>query len=319
MELARKLIHEAAEAGADYVKFQTFKAEALVAADAPKAEYQKENAPSEGNTQLEMLRNLELTANDFADLKTECDRCGIGFLSTPFDFESITTLSRLGMDFWKIPSGEVTDLPYLRRIASMGQPVVMSTGMCTLEEVEDAIKALCDAGLTRDMITLLHCNTQYPTPMADVNLRAMEELRTLQCAGVGYSDHTAGIEVPIAAVALGATVIEKHFTTDKNLPGPDHKASLDPHELRAMVSAIRNIEQAIGLSPTKTVTDSERPNIAVARRSIVASRHIAKGELLTEENLTVKRPGTGLSPMLWDSVIGTPATRTYSPDDQISV
>lgn len=319
MDLARKLIHEAASAGADYVKFQTFKAEALVAADAPKAAYQQANAPDEGDTQLEMLRRLELTADNFAELKAECDRCGIGFLSTPFDFESIKILSRLGMNFWKIPSGEITDLPYLYRIAAFGMPVVMSTGMCTLEEVEAAVKALCDAGLSRDMITLLHCNTQYPTPMTDVNLRAMDSLRTLGCAGVGYSDHTEGIEVPIAAVALGATVIEKHFTIDKSLPGPDHKASLNPKELREMITAIRNVELALGHSSVKTVTDSERPNIAVARRSIVASRDIAKDELLTEENLTVKRPGNGISPMLWDSVIGTRAVRDFAKDSLIEL
>lgn len=315
MEMAVRMVHAAAEAGVDYVKFQTFKSSQLVSASAPKAAYQQENTPDEGNTQLEMLKKLELSDSDFVRLKEECDRCGVGFLSTPFDFNSIDLLSTLGMDFWKIPSGEVTNLPYLRKIGSFGQPVVMSTGMCTLQEVEDAVQILCKAGLTRDKITLLHCNTQYPTPPADVNLGAMARLRTLGCAAVGYSDHTRGLEIPIAAVALGAEVIEKHFTLDKTLPGPDHKASLDPTELVEMVHCIRNVELACGSE--KKVTESERGNIPVARRSIVAAKFIRKGELLTEDNLCVKRPGTGLSPMLWDSVIGTTASRDYSPDELI--
>ncbi|MDE6508609.1 MAG: N-acetylneuraminate synthase [Muribaculaceae bacterium] len=318
MDLAVQLIHAAAEAGADYVKFQTFKSERIVAASAPKAEYQQANAPSEGNTQLEMLRALELTPAQFAELKAECDRMNIGFISTPFDFQSIEVLLPLGMEFWKIPSGEITNLPYLRRIAGIGQPIVMSTGMCEEHEVEQAVNVLCDNGVTRDMITLLHCNTQYPTPMADVNLRAMQWLRTLNCAAVGYSDHTQGIEIPIAAVAAGAKVIEKHFTLDRTLPGPDHKASLEPGELRAMIRAIRNVEMAMG-DARKSVSDSERQNIMVARRSIVASRHIAAGEIFSEENLTVKRPGSGISPMMWDHVIGTKASRDFSPDDLITL
>ena len=239
-------------------------------------------------------------------------------MSTPFDLVSIDCLAPLGMDYWKIPSGEITNLPYLRKIARKGGKVILSTGMCELEEVEAAMRVLTDNGLQRSDISLLHCNTQYPTPMRDVNLRAMDALRTLNPGAVGYSDHTQGIEVPVAAVAMGAQIIEKHFTLDKNLPGPDHKASLEPAELAAMVSAIRNIEQAIG-SGQKHVSESERPNIEVARKSIVAARDIKAGELLTEENITVKRPGNGVSPMLWDSVIGTKAIRDFKADHLIEL
>lgn len=315
---AVEMVRAAAAAGADYVKFQTFKAENLVSKSAPKAEYQAENDPTSGDTQLEMLRRLELRSEDFSRLAEECNKLNIGFLSTPFDFESIRELAALDMDFWKIPSGEVTDLPYLRAIAAYGKPVVMSTGMCTLPEVEAAVNALCEAGLNRDKIALLHCNTQYPTPPADVNLRAMDSLRTLGCRTVGYSDHTLGIAVPLAAVALGATIIEKHFTLDRTLPGPDHKASLTPDELKQMVCGIRCVEQALG-SAEKNRTQSESGNVAVARRSIVAARRIEKGETLTPENLTVKRPGDGLSPMLWDSVIGTPAVKNFLPDEKITL
>ncbi len=317
LDRALEMVREAAKAGADYVKFQTFKAEKLVARNAPKAEYQTANDPESGETQLEMLRQLELTADDYLTLAEECKKCGIGFLSTPFDLESIRDLARLDMDFWKIPSGEITNLPYLRAIAAYGRPVVMSTGMSSIEEVEGAVSALCQAGLNRDQITLLHCNTQYPTPYEDVNLRAMDSLRKLGCNSVGYSDHTLGIVVPVAAVALGASVIEKHFTLDRSLPGPDHKASLTAEELAEMVRAIRITEQALGV-PLKAITESERANLSVARRSIVAAVPIRKGELLTEENLTVKRPGTGLSPMLWDAIINTPATQDYLPDDLIA-
>lgn len=237
-------------------------------------------------------------------------------MSTPFDMDSIDFLSRLDMDYWKIPSGEITNLPYLRRIAGMGQPVILSTGMSTLSEVIDAVNALNDSGLPSEKIYLLHCTTQYPTPPGSVNLRAMETLRQVGCAGVGYSDHTQGITVPIAAVAMGAQIIEKHFTLDRSMPGPDHKASLIPEELAEMVKAIRDVEQAIG-SPEKHATDIERPNMAIARKSIVASRHIAKGELLTADNITTKRPGDGLSPMMWDSVIGTTAISDFDRDEQI--
>ncbi len=315
-ERAMEMIHAAAEAGADYVKFQTFKAEKLVSKSALKADYQAENDPTSGATQLEMLKALELTADDFKELAAECRRVGIGFLSTPFDLESIEELSALGMDFWKIPSGEITNLPYLRAIAAKGQPVVMSTGMSTLPEVNAAVQALCTGGLRRDQITLLHCNTQYPTPPQDVNLRAMEALRELGCRAVGFSDHTLGIAVPIAAAALGAEVIEKHFTLSRDLPGPDHKASLTPDELREMVSGIRTVELALGRRE-KTLTASESGNLSIARRAIVAAREIQQGELLTPENLTTKRPATGLSPMLWDRVINTRATRHYPPDAPI--
>ncbi|MDE6534895.1 MAG: N-acetylneuraminate synthase [Muribaculaceae bacterium] len=315
-ERALEMVHAAAKAGADYVKFQTFKAEKLVSKSAPKAEYQAANDPTSGQTQLEMLKALELTINDFKDIADECNRCGIGFLSTPFDLDSIRELEALNMDFWKIPSGEITNLPYLRTIARQGKPVVMSTGMSSLPEINAAVQALCDAGLQRDQITLLHCNTQYPTPPVDVNLRAMESLRELGCNGVGFSDHTLGIAIPLAAAALGAEVIEKHFTLSRELPGPDHKASLTPTELAEMVNGIRTIEQALGRKE-KVMTDSEKTNVSIARKSIVASREIRKGEIFSDENLTTKRPATGLSPMQWDSVIGTPARRDYLPDEPI--
>ncbi len=318
LERALRMVDAAAAAGVDYVKFQTFKAEKLVSASAPKAGYQEANDPDSGATQLEMLRRLELTASDFTTLAARCREIGVGFLSTPFDLESICELRRLDMDYWKIPSGEITNLPYLRAIGATRRPVILSTGMSDLDEVEAALKALELAGTPRSMVSLLHCNTQYPTPMRDVNLRAMEALRTLGAASVGYSDHTLGTEVPIAAVALGARIIEKHFTLDKSLPGPDHRASLEPDELQLMVNQIRNIEQALG-SADKHVSPSERPNIEVARKSIVAARNIAKGELLTEDNITVKRPGGGISPILWDQVIGTRATRDFAFDQLISL
>ncbi|MCM1070851.1 MAG: N-acetylneuraminate synthase [[Clostridium] fimetarium] len=318
LERALAMVDAAAEAGVDYVKFQTFKAAKLVSANAPKAGYQEANDPSSGSTQLEMLRRLELSAADFATLAARCREKGIGFLSTPFDLDSIRDLAPLGMDYWKIPSGEITNLPYLRAIGSRGESVILSTGMSDLDEVEAALRALEEAGTPRSKVILLHCNTQYPTPMADVNLRAMEPLRTLGAASVGYSDHTLGTEVPVAAAALGASVIEKHFTLSRDLPGPDHKASLTPAELALMVSQIRNIELALG-DGSKRVSDSERPNIAVARKSIVASRPIARGETLSSENLAVKRPGTGLSPMLWDSVTGTQAVKDFAPDEPITL
>lgn len=318
LERALAMVDAAAEAGVNYVKFQTFKASKLVSASAPKAGYQEANDPSSGSTQLEMLRRLELSAADFATLAARCREKGIGFLSTPFDLDSIRDLAPLGMDYWKIPSGEITNLPYLRVIGSRGESVILSTGMSDLEEVEAALRALEEAGTPRSKVILLHCNTQYPTPMADVNLRAMEALRTLGAASAGYSDHTLGTEVPVAAVALGASVIEKHFTLSRDLPGPDHKASLTPAELALMVSQIRNIELALG-DGSKRVSDSERPNIAVARKSIVASRAIASGEILSDENLAVKRPGGGISPMLWDSVTGTRAVKDFAPDEQITL
>lgn len=315
LELALKLVDAAADAGADYVKFQTFKAEELVSRSAPLAKYQSENLNGAADTQLAMLQRLELSRADHMAIIERCQKRGVKFLSTAFDLPSVEFLASLNMDFWKIPSGEITNYPYLRAIARHGGKAVMSTGMSTIEEIGEAIEALTSNGMDRNDIILLHCNTQYPTPMEDVNLLAMLQMRERFCLEVGYSDHTVGFDAPIAAVALGAAVIEKHFTLDKSLPGPDHKASLGPAELKAMVASIRNIEKALGGG--KHVTPSEYENIAVARKSIVASRYIRKGETLTEENLASKRPGTGLSPMLWTSVIGTPAVDDFPPDSQI--
>lgn len=317
LELARRMVNEARRAGADYVKFQTAVPELVISSIAPKAEYQKETTGKE-QSQLEMCRAIHLPLTDYAGLADLCREKGIGFMSTPFDLVSIDTLAPLGMDYWKIPSGEITNLPYLRKIASKGGRVILSTGMSTLDEVARAVEILEKGGIPRADISLLHCNTQYPTPMDDVNLRAMETLRSLGCGRIGYSDHTVGIEVPIAAVAMGAQIIEKHFTLDKTMEGPDHRASLDPAELRAMVSAIRNIEKAVG-SSEKRVSPSERANIEVARKSIVAARNIAAGEIFTEENITVKRPGNGLSPMLWDDVIGQRAARDFEYDSLITL
>ena len=317
LELARRMVDEACRAGADYVKFQTAVPELVISSIAPKAEYQKETTGKE-QSQLEMCRAIHLPLTDYAGLADLCREKGIGFMSTPFDLVSIDTLAPLGMDYWKIPSGEITNLPYLRKIASKGGRVILSTGMSTLDEVARAVEILEKGGIPRADISLLHCNTQYPTPMDDVNLRAMETLRSLGCGRIGYSDHTVGIEVPIAAVAMGAQIIEKHFTLDKTMEGPDHRASLDPAELRAMVSAIRNIEKAVG-NPEKRVCPSERANIEVARKSIVAARDITAGEIFTEENITVKRPGNGLSPMLWDDVIGQRAARDFEYDSLITL
>ena len=311
------MIHAAKAAGADYVKFQTAVPELVISSVAPKAEYQKETTGAE-ESQLEMCRKIHLRLEDYAPLAEICREVGIGFMSTPFDLVSIDCLAPLGMDYWKIPSGEITNLPYLRKIARKGGKVILSTGMSELCEVEAALEVLEDNGIGRADVALLHCNTQYPTHMCDVNLRAMEQLAALHPGAVGYSDHTVGIEVPVAAVAMGARIIEKHFTLDRNLPGPDHKASLEPAELASMVSAIRNIELAIG-SGEKHVSDSERPNIVVARKSIVAATDIRKGEILTEENITVKRPGNGISPMKWDSVLGTAATRDFRADELIEI
>ena len=316
-DLAVKMIHEAKRAGADYVKFQTAVPELVISTFAPKAEYQKETTGAD-ESQLDMCRAIHLPLTDYVKLAAICKEEGIGFMSTPLDLVSIDVLEELDMDYWKIPSGEITNLPYLRKIASKHRPVIMSTGMCEMQEIADALAVLEAGGLTRDQITLLHCNTQYPTPFADVNLAAMHTIAATFGTKVGYSDHTRGIEVPIAAVAMGAKVIEKHFTLDCNMEGPDHKASLEPHQLKAMVDAIRNVEEAIG-SAEKHATASETPNKEVARKSIVAARAIAKGEVLTEENITVKRPGNGISPMLWDSVIGTKAKRDFIYDELIEL
>ncbi len=314
IELAKQMVDQARAAGADYVKFQTFQPEALVSRFAEKAEYQKETTGS-GESQLEMLRKLALTQEDFRELKGYCDRVGVGFLSTPFDLESIDFLETLQMDFWKIPSGEITNLPYLVRIAHTGREIVMSTGMCSEADVAAAVDVLRKNGA--GAITLLHCNTQYPTPMEDVNLRVMDTLRRHFGVPIGYSDHTIGIEVPIAAAALGATVIEKHFTLDHTMEGPDHRASLEPDELQAMVAAIRHIEIALG-DPDKAVTASEAGNRAVARKSIVARCTVRKGEIFDEHNLTVKRPGNGISPMRWHEILGQTADRDYAEDELIA-
>lgn len=315
--MAVRMIHAAKAAGADYVKFQTAVPELVIAACAPKAEYQKDTTGS-AESQLEMCKAIHLPLSDYARLKMECDTAGIGFVSTPFDLVSIDCLEPLGMDFWKIPSGEITNLPYLRKIGRMGQKIVMSTGMSSLAEVETAVRILEEAGTPRANIALLHCTTQYPAPDASVNLRAMDALKELGCASVGYSDHTVGITASLAAVARGAMVVEKHFTLDRELPGPDHKASLEPNELAELVGQVRRVEAMLGTG-VKAVADAERGNIEVARKSIIAARAIAEGEVFTEENLTVKRPGGGVSPLLWDSVIGRKAIRAFEPDELIEI
>ena len=313
-ELACQMIDAAKKAGVDCIKFQTFQTGSLVSHNAQKAYYQKKTTGD--SSQEEMLRKLELSYDEFVSLKQYCDKIGICFLSTPFDYESIVFLNSIEMPFWKIPSGEITNYPYLVALAKTGKPVVMSTGMCEMDEIGAAINVLKDNG-TKD-IKLLHCNTEYPTPFEDVNLRAMQTMRDKFGMEVGYSDHTPGIEAPIAAAAMGATIIEKHFTLDRNMEGPDHKASLEPDELAAMVRAVRNVEAALG-SGIKEPSNSEKKNIAIARKSIVAAKGIRKGEILTEENLTAKRPGSGISPMKWLEVIGTKAVRDFEKDELIEL
>ena len=315
ISMARKLIDAAAAAGADLVKFQTFSADRLVTADASKASYQVRNA-SAVETQHAMLSRLELSREMHVELINHCRSRAIEFFSTGFDEKSVDFLIELGTSRIKIPSGEITNLPYLRHVGGLGKPLIVSTGMSTLGEIEEAIGVLEGAGSNRKQITVLHCNTEYPTPMTDVNLKAMRTIRDSFGVAVGYSDHTLGIEVPIAAVAMGATVIEKHFTIDRNLDGPDHRASLEPHELTAMVRAIRNIEQAIG-DGIKRPSKSESANRPIARKSLVAARAIMAGEEFNAANLAVKRPGTGISPMRWDEVIGRKAPRDFSPDELI--
>ena len=280
------------------------------------ADYQKRNMSVGENSQYSMLKKLELSPQQHYELVSYCNEKGINFFSTAFDLDSVDFLASLHLGLWKIPSGEITNYPYLRKIASYKEPVILSTGMSTFDEIADAISVLIKFGVSKEQITILHCNTEYPTPMNDVNLKAMHTIGEKFSVNVGYSDHTQGIEVPIAAVALGATVVEKHFTLDCTMDGPDHKASLEPQELKAMVTAIRNIEQALG-NEEKKVSTSEGRNKSVARKSIVAAKDIEKGELLTEENLTVKRPGGGISPMKWEYIIGTRAIRTFEADEQI--
>ena len=317
LDMARQLIDVAASAGADLVKFQTFSADRLVTEHAKKADYQVKTTDA-AESQHAMIRRLELTRDMHAALIVHCKLNGIGFFSTGFDVESLDMLMQLGMDRLKVPSGELTNLPYLRHVGGIGKPVILSTGMATLGEIEAALAVLEEAGTPRARITVLHCTTEYPTPMRDVNLRAMASLRDAFGVAVGYSDHTAGIEVAVAAVALGATVIEKHFTLDRSLPGPDHQASLEPAELVQMVAAIRNIEQALG-DGIKRPSPSELKNRPVARKSIVAACAILAGERFTEGNLAVKRPGTGVSPMLWDDVLRRTAQRDFAPDELIEL
>jgi len=314
---AKKMIAVASEAGADAVKFQTFKSEEVISKYAPKAEYQKATTDAE-ESQLDMAKKLELSKGDFEELARYCKEKGIIFLSTPFDFDSIDFLNELGLNTFKIPSGEITNLPYLRKIGNLAKKVILSTGMAHLGEVGDALDIIVKAGCSKDNITVLHCNTEYPTPMEDVNLLAMNTIKKAFNVDIGYSDHTLGIEIPIAAAALGAKVIEKHFTLDKNMEGPDHRASLDPLELKLMVRAIRNIEKAMG-DGVKKASPSELRNKSIARRSIVARRYIRKGEVFSEENLAAKRPGTGVSPMSWDEILGKTARRDYEEDTMIEL
>jgi len=318
IKMAKQLIDVATEAGADIVKFQTFKAGKLVSKTAHQAEYQKANLKNSDDSQYNMLKRLELDEAMHIELIDYCQQKGITFLSTGFDEESVDMLDRLGVPFYKIPSGEITNKPYLQHIARKLKPVVISTGMADLNEIKEALDVLTGEGLDLSMITVLHCNTEYPTPMEDVNLKAMLTIKETFKVKVGYSDHTKGIEVAIAAVAMGAEVIEKHFTLDRNLPGPDHKASLEPDELKAMVSAIRNIELALG-DGVKKASKSEIKNITIVRKSIVAIKEIKKGEIFSTQNIAAKRPGNGISPMRWDEIIGEKAIKEFKPDDLIEI
>jgi len=318
-DLAKKLISAAAKAGADFVKFQTFKADKIVIKNAKKAEYQERNISDSDDSQYAMLKKLEMPEEWYSKLIQYANKQGIQFLSTGFDNESVDFLDRLGSPLFKIPSGEITNKPYLIHVARKGKPIIFSTGMANLKEIKAALEVLIENGVTKEEISVLHCNTEYPTSMEDVNLKAMLSIQNELGVKIGYSDHTLGIEVPIAAVALGATVIEKHFTLDRNLLGPDHKASLNPDELKAMVNAIRNIEKAISGSGIKEPSHSEQKNITVVRRSIVATKPIKKGESFTIKNLTAKRPGNGISPMLWDEVIGQKASRNFEEDELIEL
>lgn len=315
IQLAKKLIDVAANVGADAVKFQTFKAKNVVSKKAKKAEYQKQTTSSD-ESQFEMLKKLELDVAAHKELIAYCQSRNIMFLSTPFDHDSIKLLSDLGLEIFKIPSGEITNLPYLRQIGMLNKKVVLSTGMANLGEIEDALDVLVSCGTAKEQITVLHANTEYPTPMEDVNLKAMQTIANAFNIDVGYSDHTLGIEVDIAAVAMGAKIIEKHFTLDKTMEGPDHKASLEPDELSSMISAIRNIEKAIG-SGIKKPSKSENKNISIVRKSIVAKKSINEDELYTIDNLMVKRPGTGISPMRWDEILGQRANKSYDMDELI--
>ena len=317
LTMARHLIDAAAEAGADIVKFQTFKADRLVTASAKKAAYQMLTTAAD-ESQYEMIRRLELSEAMHEQLIAHCKLRGIEFFSTAFDIESLDYLMSLGMERIKVPSGEITNLTYLRRVGSFGKPVILSTGMSNLGEIEAALAVLEKAGMTRDRISVLHCNTEYPVPMREVNLRAMQSIRQAFGVSVGFSDHTEGIEIAIAAVALGACIIEKHITLDRKLPGPDHNASIEPDELARLVYSIRNLELALG-DGIKGPSDSEVKNRLVARKSLVAARVIMQGELFSEQNLVAKRPGTGISPMCLDELLGRPAPRDFAPDEPIQL
>lgn len=319
MENAFKLVDAAVEAGVDYVKFQTFKAENLVSKTAKKAEYQIENTGNAEESQLKMLKNLELSHEQHEKIIDYCNQKNIKFFSTAFDLESLEYLKKIGLDVVKIPSGEITNLPYLRKASKLFNEVILSTGMSTMEDIADAISVFEKEGIPKEKITILHCNTEYPTPFEDVNLLAMHHIQREFGTEMGYSDHTLGIEVPIAAVALGGKIIEKHFTLDKTMEGPDHAASLEPSELKKMVSAIRNIEKSISGSGMKEPSISEMKNIAIARKSIVAKTNIKKGDIFTEKNITVKRPGTGVSPMNWDEVLGKEAVKDFNEDELIEL
>lgn len=315
LDTAKKMVDKAKSAGADCIKFQTFISKNLVSKNAEKAEYQKQQT-DEKESQLDMLKRLELTFSEFVKLNDYCEDKGIEFFSTAFDFESIDFLEKLNMKKWKIPSGEITNLPYLVRIAQMGKPVILSTGMSTIEDVKAALEVLYNNGSGE--VTVLHCTTEYPAPYRNVNLKAMNTMKEELNVPIGYSDHTEGIEIPIAAAALGATVIEKHFTLDRNMEGPDHKSSIEPNQFQAMVKAIRNVEMALG-SGEKIPSDSEKKTMFIARKSIVAKRSIKKGECFTEENLALKRPGTGISPMKWFEIIGKKAVKDFEEDDLIVI
>ncbi|WP_314065895.1 N-acetylneuraminate synthase [uncultured Vagococcus sp.] len=314
IERAKELIDKGAEAGVDAVKFQSFKAEKLLTRNAEKASYQKANTNNNDENQFDMIKKLELDYDKHEELMNYAQEKGVTFLSSGFDLDSLDLLTDLEIDIFKVPSGEITNLPYLRKIAKTGKPIILSTGMATMGEIEESLEVLRINGA--EDITILHCNTEYPTPMSDVNLLAMQTIGNAFKIPVGYSDHTLGIEIPVAAVALGATVIEKHFTLDKTMEGPDHKASLEPDELKAMVTAIRNVERALGTG-IKTPSDSEKKNKAIARKSIVAKTTIKTGEVLTEDNIDIKRPGTGINPMRWDQVVGSLASKDYQIDELI--
>ena len=310
MEMAKQLIEKAADAGADLVKFQTFKAKNLVTKDALRAEYQIKSDKDKDISQYNMLKGLELTNENHLELIRHCENCGIGFFSTAFDLDGLAYLNEIGLQKFKVPSGEITNYPYLKKLAEIGKPVILSSGMSTLNEIKEALQILTSGELSNADVTILHCNTEYPTPMQDVNLHAMNTIRRELDVSVGYSDHTMGIEIPVAAVALGASVIEKHFTLNKSLPGPDHRASLEPDELKAMVEAVRNIEMAISGNGTKSPSKSEFKNKNLIRKSIYTSKDLRVGDYLSETNLLTLRPGDGISPMKWNYVIGKRLTRS---------